>query len=125
MALFEEARLEWNGKQVVIPAGGRMRAIAVIEQHITVWELSRQQQSGDYKLSQIAAAYAALLCFAGERVTEEEVYDVIFPRADGEKLLRVSGALNALLMLMVPASVRAKPAAEGAPAGKPQPQTAA
>lgn len=120
MPLFEEVRLDWGGKAYAIPPDQVMKAIAKVEDVITLVELSRQVATGEYKLVRVAQAYGALLRHAGAPASDEEVYLALFPKKDGDQALRAVSALNTLLVMMVPPSLRKAPAAEAGaePAGK-------
>lgn len=121
MAIFEEITLEWRGEKKAVPPERVMKAIAVVEEVISLQELTREMLRGDHRLVRIAEAYGALLRHVGFSVADEAVYEAIFPSAGGENLLRASAALQTLLYMMIPPSVRKAPpaaAAEAAPPGK-------
>jgi hypothetical protein len=124
MAIFEEVRLEWGGKEHVIPPDRIMGAIAVVEELVTFVELSHELQTRQFRLGRLAQAYAALLGYAGAKVSTEEVYAALFRRDGADETLRAASAVVTLLMIMVPPAAREKataPAEEaGAPAGKPE-----
>lgn len=121
MRIFEQVELEWNGVKYVISPDGVMKAIAKVEDVITLGELSRELTEGEYKLARIAQAYATLLRHAGARVEDEEVYAAIFPKANGAATLRAVGALQALLTMMIPPEAfkteAPPPGKSGAPPG--------
>lgn len=121
MALFEKITLQWKGQEFAIAPDQVLRAIAVVEEEISLIELSRELSSGEYKLARLAKAYGRLLRAAGCKVTDEEVYVGIFPSSGGERVVREAlAALQALMYLMVPPGVLTQPAGEaGDAAGKP------
>ena len=118
MALFEEVTLEWRGEKHVIPPNGVMRAIAVVEDIVTLPELSVEMQSRKFKLSRLAAAYGALLRYAGAKASDEDVYASLFPSTAGEDgVLRAASAVMTLISMMVPPAAWKKAAASAEEAG--------
>lgn len=126
MAIFEPVRFEWQGRQYVIPPDRVMRAIAMVENHITINELGAATSGGNIKFTKIADAYAAVLNYAASLheemrqlppVQPEEVYDSLFSTDEAQRISKTS-AVTGLLMLMVPTSVRERAAVEAAAALK-------
>ena len=116
MAIFDDVPIGWAGKTYTIPAQQVMRAIARVEDHVTLEELIRFQERGTVPLAKMAAAYASLICFAGGTATADEVYKNMLGLDEGG----VAGTTIAgLLHMMVPPTRLV----EGmtAPAGKQQP----
>lgn len=121
MALFEEVKLEWGGKEFAIAPDRVMRAIALVEEIVTIPELAREMQSGEFRCARLAEAYAALLRYAGARASQEEVYAVLFPSLGGDQTLRIASAVMTLLSMMVPPAAWKKTASAeeaGASPGK-------
>ena len=100
--IFEEITLGWDGKQYKIPANRVMAAIGVVEKHVTLGELAKWQADPEkLRLTQLTAAYGAIIRFAGANVTDEQVYGGIF-MAGGQA--QVVSAIQAMLMMMIPPS---------------------
>ncbi|MCB1476652.1 MAG: hypothetical protein H6883_07250 [Rhodobiaceae bacterium] len=101
MSIFEDFSFEWAGRKHVIPADRILKAIAVVEQHLTLHEISVMMgQRKTVRQAQLAAAYGALLRFVGEDVTDEDVYGNFFAGRNSSAAM-VSGLLG-LQKLMVP-----------------------
>lgn len=111
MAIFNEIRLSWDGREFVIPAERVMGAIAEVEEVATFPDLVIMTRGGRPNVSKVARAYAALLRYAGAALSDEEVYAGMF-RA-GETHTQVLTALNALVMLMMPPTAIAEATSEG------------
>lgn len=105
--MFEPITLNWEGRDYIIPADQVMRAICVIEDHITVQQLLRPDA---VPMGKLAMAYTALLRFAGAtKVREAEVYSAIL--GDGNAAV---AATQALVMMMIPPEhLRAKGEVKG------------
>lgn len=109
-AIFDDIHVGWKDQKYTIPANRVMGAIKRIENHVTLGELQDDVQRGTLRLSHIAAAYAALLRYAGAKdVTEEDVYDGMFDAGGAEVSV---GAIGALLTMMVPKKRKPAPEAE-------------
>lgn len=103
MSIFESFSFEWEGRKHVIPASSIMRAIAVVEQHVTLHEIvTMMNERKTVRMVQLSAAYAALLRFVGEDVTDEQVYAGFFAGEAGADTM-VAGLMG-LQKLMVPPS---------------------
>lgn len=112
MSLFQPYTIHWAGRDHVIPADRIMRAIAVVEEHVTLHELMDVMgQRRTVKMVTMAQAYGALLRFVGVEITDEEVYVAFFAGGDGAELM--FSAVRGLQMLMIPPQP-----AKGAPEGK-------
>lgn len=127
MAVFEEVRVEWQGKEHVIPSGMLLRCIAQVEDVLTLGELAEMQRKGRLKFVQLSTAFAVVLRYAGVAVSDEEVYDEFF-KGTGSKIKRQSFLVIASLQrLMIPpehlqekkpGKQDAAPAAASKPSGK-------
>lgn len=101
MSIFEEIKLTWGEETYVIPPRKVMGAIYEIEEHLTLAEMTSRKPP---KLSKLAAAYHALLIYAGaQQVSVEQVYEELFKK---DSHLVSQQIVFALLALMVPPSVR-------------------
>lgn len=96
-SIFKPVTLEFKGVQKTIPADQVMTAIGLVENHISLSELTNSHGA---PLAKLANGYAALLNFAGFRVTGESVYVSLFDKDQGKKSAADSAA--GLMMLMVP-----------------------
>lgn len=108
-SIFEPVTLVWDGETFVIPASRMMGAAAVVEDHVTLVELSRAtSQRSTLPIARVSMAWTAVLRYAGASVTEEEVYEGML----GDKAAQenVMSAVTALMMMLLPPSVRAKQA---------------
>lgn len=99
MSVFKDVTITWGGEDYTIPAGDVMRTIAVLENEISLQELTRPAGPPFAKL---AFAYAIVLNRVGVKVSADEVYASLF---DGEQQAEVIGAATTgLLMIMMPPS---------------------
>nr|AKH46254.1 hypothetical protein [uncultured marine virus] len=96
MSIFEDITLGFDGDEYTVKHTQVMKLIAVIEDIVTLQELT---SGTNPKLSKIAEAYAAALMFAGAKVTCEEVYASLFSEGAAERIPQV---LTALVMMMLP-----------------------
>ena len=108
--IFKEVRLHWGDAEHVIASSEVMRVIAIIENHITLGDLSRWAGTNSVPLGRLAMAYGSVLRFAGVKVSDPEVYASFFKSA--EMADRVARSIGELLMLMIPPDA-AKAAEEG------------
>jgi hypothetical protein len=99
-SIFQPITLEWRDKRYVIPAERVMRAIAIVENHITLLELQRAAVNGSAPLAKIAGAFADVINYAGGTLSAEEVYLGMF--GDGADVLKIQLAVVTLLQMMVP-----------------------
>ena len=70
MSLFEPVTLTWKGQEYVVKPDQVMYLIAIVEDKITL----RQLSSGDVPFSRTAQAFGAALRYAGAKVNDDEVY---------------------------------------------------
>ncbi len=122
MAVFEAIELEWKGKAYTIPPKRVLEAIAAMEDHITLAQLS---SFGDQpQLAKLSRAFAAALRVAKVRVDADEVYEALFT---DDRTVIAEAALK-LMLMMLPPSARAKvdamPPDEGGAEGNPEPPAA-
>lgn len=108
-SLFEQITLRYdNGdgsglQEYVIPPEKVFGAIAVVEEHVTLKELTNAvSRMGQVSLTRLALAYSSVLRYAGAKnVTHEQVYSNMFSQDTGQNVL---AAVNGLLGLMIPPS---------------------
>jgi hypothetical protein len=78
-----------------------MGAIACVEQHVTLHELYLGSATGAVKLSNLSAAYAAVLTYAEAKgATQEAVYASMFGQDTGRDI--IFEAIRGLLVMMIP-----------------------
>lgn len=95
MGVFNEIGLSWNGEEYTVAPDRVMGLIEVIEDVITLEELTTKLQR-----MKIAKAYFAALRYAGCRdVTVDQIYVNLF---DPEKQNEVGPMVSAILMMMIP-----------------------
>lgn len=100
MNQFQEVKLSWGGKTLIIRPDQVMRAIAVIEEHVTIKELSDFAKRGTAPMARLALAYADLIKFAGGEARSEDIYATMFSGQEGADAAAL--AINGLLQLMLP-----------------------
>jgi hypothetical protein len=100
MSIFQPITLEWKDRRYIIQADRVMRAIAIVENHITLLELQRAALNGSAPLAKIAGAFADVIGYAGGSVDAEEIYAGMF--GNGADIERVQLAVVTLLQMMVP-----------------------
>jgi hypothetical protein len=115
MALFESQSLMWKGETYIIPSDRMLGAIATIEEHFTFMEMIAASH-GRPPLVKISRAFAALLRYAGCKVSDEEMYRSIFdPNAN--IMERIEAALVTFLLMMTPPAQLSTSQAKGAASG--------
>jgi hypothetical protein len=97
MAVFEDVVFGFKGDEYTVKATKIMRLIAMIEDIVTLGDLT----SGKVKLSKLAEAYTACLNYAGAETEIETVYESLFG-TDGAG--NVQASITSLIMLMLPPS---------------------
>jgi hypothetical protein len=102
--VFEDVALEWEGVSFTIPANRMLRAIATVEDIITLPELAQSSQRGTPPMSKIAQAYGAVLRYAGCRVADDAVYGSMF--GNEEAAANVMLAITGLMQIMLPPSAK-------------------
>lgn len=111
MSIFEDVKIKWKSskdgsdkvEQFTIPSDKVMRAIAAIEEHVTLVELGAAMQTrGSIPLVKLSRAYAEVLRIAGKPITDEEVYESMFVGTMGSN--NIMPIVNGLLMMMIPPS---------------------
>lgn len=114
MPIFEEVRLSWKGKDYVIPANDVLRAIAKVEDVLTLGELGSARGDGRVPYAKLASAFGALLRHAGASVTDEEVYNDLFSGGPKDLPRSALAAIVTLQTLMIPPEhLRATKKADG------------
>lgn len=110
MSIFNSVTLTWKNKEYTIPPTQVLRAIAIVEDQVTLHELMQYQSRGTVPLSKLSGAFASVLRFAGAKVTDEEVYAAMFT---GDGAASTGTAISALLLMMVPQNIPSSGSTEG------------
>jgi hypothetical protein len=98
--IWQPFTIQYDGREIVIPADKITQAIAVVEDVITFDELNRMWSSGNYKRSKLRDAFVALLRFAGDKADADALYKAMYTKA--EALTSVVGTCQMLMLLMIP-----------------------
>jgi hypothetical protein len=94
MSIFQDITFSHKDKDYKIKSNQVMRLIAMIEDVITLQELTTQP-----RLSRLAEAYTVALNYAGADLSIDEVYASLF--GDGGSA-RITEAVTNLVMMMLP-----------------------
>jgi hypothetical protein len=124
MRVFEDFRIEWNGKEVVVPSHRMMGLVHTVETIIPPLKLSAMMgelasDPSSIRPALISQVLSAILRYAGQNVSEEDVYNGLF--GDAEKVYAVAVTIAAVIEGITPVSVREKFAKDGE-SGKPNRQ---
>lgn len=113
-SIFDDVKLGWNGREVVLRSHRVMGALARVEDVITYGELIQSAGAGKIPVAKLSAAYASILRYAGVDVTDEDVYAGMM--RDGMNQAQIMGAVQGLLEIMIPKAERNKAEAKAAKA---------
>jgi len=100
-SVFEEVALSWGGNEYIVPSDKVMGLVEVVEDIITVDELV----GSGIKRAKVARAFAAAIRYAGSAsgknviINEQDVYSSLF---GGDAMRATTGAVSALLTMMIP-----------------------
>lgn len=106
---FEDVTVGWQGKEYVIPANKQMGLIARVEDALSgdsgiqAINVLMQKQGPSY--SRLAAAFGAVLRYAGAQVTDEEIYLSImddFSKSRADVAIKLQTVIISLLMIISP-----------------------
>lgn len=113
-SIFKPVTLKWRGTDYVIEPTRVMRAIAIVEDYVTLHELAvMTEERHTIKTSRIAMAYAALLQYAGAKdATEETVYLGMFRGNENSQQL-VASSITGLLTMLIPHTLEEGQSATG------------
>jgi hypothetical protein len=106
MGVFTDIEMVWAGKVYTIKSTRVMGAIAQMEGHLTLSEMGSYSHRQTVPLARLCQAYAAVLRYAGARVTAEEIYQFAFSGDDNQ--MAVFMAVMNLMMVATPADKRAE-----------------
>ena len=98
MSVFEDITLGFAGEEYTVKSNQVMKLIAMVEEVITLRELS---QDGGPRLTRLAEAYKVALNYAGADVTVEQVYESLFGNGGANNVAQV---IQSLIMMMLPPS---------------------
>lgn len=101
--VFERVEMTWRGKSYVIEPNRVLRALARVEEVITLQQLEDPQR---VSIAKLAMAYGTLLRFSGAPANDDEVYEMLF--SDGEVATAAVQVVSLLVKLMIPKKVREK-----------------
>lgn len=104
---FSDIELVWAGKTYTIKSHRVMGAIAQMEEYITLTEMGAFQKRGTAPMARMCQAYAAVLKYAGAKVTAEEVYQAAFS-GGGNGQMPLFLALMQLMLAATPPAQRAE-----------------
>jgi hypothetical protein len=90
-----------------------MRAIAIIEEIVTLHELFKYSEKGSAPLAKLSMAFAAVLRFAGADCSDEDAYAAMF--SDTDAGTSMSKAIEVLLHMMIPSDLEASKGEAPAP----------
>jgi hypothetical protein len=107
MSIFQDVTFGFKGDEYKVKANKIMRLIAMVEDIVTLQDLS----SGKIKMSRLAEAYAACLNYAGADVELEEVYESLFGDGGANSM---QASITSLVMLILPPSTYNPPEEEAA-----------
>jgi hypothetical protein len=96
MSIFQDVTLGFKGEEYTIPSNKVMKLIAIIEDIVSLQDLTNGKGP---KLNKLAEAFSVALNYAGAKVEVEEVYASLFVNSGGEL---VSGYITSLIMMMLP-----------------------
>lgn len=100
-SIFDEVALQWKGKEYIVPPDKVMGLVAVVEDVITIEEMSGK----GVKRAKLATAFAAAIRYAAQchgafiNVDEQEVYNSLF---GAEFNVATNKMIMALLSFMIP-----------------------
>jgi hypothetical protein len=98
--IWQPFTIQYDGREIVIPADKITQAIAVVEDVVTFDELNRMWSSSSYKRTKLRDAFIALLRFAGDKADADALYKAMYTK--GEALASVVGTCQMLMLLMLP-----------------------
>ncbi|SDP40674.1 hypothetical protein SAMN04488061_2882 [Filomicrobium insigne] len=104
MSIFEPIQLAWEDREYEVPSDRVMGAIQRIEDVVTLQELLAYGERGVAPQAKVAAAYAAVLRYAGCPVSDDQVYLGMF--GSGATQQAMVNSINGLLTMMIPPSLR-------------------
>ena len=96
MGIFQDITISFKGCNYKIPNNRVMKLIAIVEDIVSLQDLTTGKGP---KLNKLAEAYAAALNYAGASVEVEEVYGSLFGHEGGKS---VTDTITSLIMMMLP-----------------------
>lgn len=117
MGIFDPITLKLKGREYVIPAHKVMGAICCIEDVVTLEEMRRYGLKETAPLGKLAAAYSAVLRYAGAKPEDCEPDAIYAAMIRGGEADAVTAAVLALLGMMIPPDRIAESNGKEAPRG--------
>jgi hypothetical protein len=106
VGVFTDIEMVWREKPYTIKSTRIMGAIAQVEDIITFPEVAAFMQRKTAPMARLCQAYAAMLKYAGARVTPDEIFYLVVD--DPARQLVVFKTIAGLLALTLPLTDRAK-----------------
>jgi hypothetical protein len=106
VGVFTDVEMVWSRKTYTIKSHRVMGAIAQVEDIITFAEIGAFGQRGTTPSARLCQAYAALLKYAGARITPDEVFQLVVD--DDARQLVIMKAVTGILALTLPPAQRAQ-----------------
>lgn len=103
--VFDPIEVEWDGREYRIPPHKVMGAIHRVERYITFPEIVEYAERSAIPMGALSSAYAAVLRYAGAKVTDAEVYESLIQTDDPDEIMEF---VQNLLAMMLPKSARRK-----------------
>jgi hypothetical protein len=101
MSIFNPIKMAWHGKDITVPANQVLGAIAVVEEVIPMDQVAAIVFNRTrINVAKISQAYGALLRYAGQEVSDEDVFIAMFDSS--EKLEQAREAMKALALIVMP-----------------------
>lgn len=101
--VFENVTLEWKGVAFDLPASHILRTAALIEEIITLRELSRFSAQKKVPVAKLAMAYGVCLRYVGAKVQDDQIYAEMMQAGMMQPAL-IGQVTTNLLKILVPKS---------------------
>lgn len=96
--MFQTVHFEFKGVPYAVPPNRILQAIAAVEVHVTMHELSTYMSRQTAPTAKVAMAYASLINFAGGNVSADEVFESMFDQATKDHVMAATMILVSLLV---------------------------
>lgn len=97
--IFDPIEISWAGKTYRIASRQVLEVVCLVEETITLHELSQAAERGTAPMGKLAKAFASVLRFAGAPVGDEEVFAAMFTPSTRDQ---VSLSIKTMLMMLLP-----------------------
>lgn len=98
---FQDVIIGWQGKDYTIPRNRVMRAIAIIEEHFTLQQLSEFSDPSKMRFTRLSFCAAEVLAYAGVPGTTDELAEQVYEAMIGGDA-DVMETIQELLLIAVP-----------------------